>query len=134
MASAIASARRSIKEHLDRGFLKSQKLLILPKITDEDKELAATVQHLFHQNTPIDEFLEAMIIPVLVACDSAAVAQAKSASAAYLTAVKAEMVDISDRVRKGSPFSTLRIQPIYVPLNTKEDLRKAFGEALKGLQ
>jgi hypothetical protein len=132
--SAIGKARSSIKEHLDRGFLKSQKLLILPKIADEDKALAMIVQHLFHQNTPIDEFLEAMVIPVLVACDSAAVAQSNSVSADYLSAVKAEMIDISDRVRKGSPFSTLRIQPIYVPLNTKEDLRKAFGEALKGFQ
>jgi hypothetical protein len=43
--SAIARARISIKEHLDRGFLKFQKLLILPKIADEDKALAATVQH-----------------------------------------------------------------------------------------
>lgn len=37
--SAIAKARKSIKEHLDRGFLKSQKTLILPKISDEDKAL-----------------------------------------------------------------------------------------------
>ena len=133
-ASAIAKARASIKEHLDRGFIQSQKMLILPKIADEDKTLAATVQHLFHKNTPIDEFLDAMVIPVLVACDSIAVAMSESVTSEYLSTVKAEMVDISDRVRKGSPFATLRIQPIYVPLNTKEDLRKAFGEALRGLQ
>jgi hypothetical protein len=132
--SAIAKARKSIKEHLDRGFLNSQKMLILPKIADEDKALAAIVQHLFHMNTPIDEFLAAMVIPVLVACDSTAVSKAKYAGPSYLSGVKAEMIDISDRVCKGSPFSTLRIQPIYVPLNTKEDLRKAFGDALKGLQ
>jgi Cap4 SAVED domain len=132
--SAIANARKSIKDHLDRGFLKSQKILILPKIADEDKAVAATVQHLFHSNTPIDEFLHAMVIPVLIACDSAGVIAAKTVCPEYLSAIQAEMVDISDRVRKGSPFSTLRIQPIYVPLYSKEAFRKAFGAALKGLQ
>jgi hypothetical protein len=133
-ASAISEARKSIKGHLDRGFLKSQKMLILPKISDEDKTLAATVQHLFHSNTPIDEFLEAMVIPVLIACDSEGVVASTAVCSNYISTIQAEMVDISDRVRSGSPFSMLRIQPIYVPLRSKEEFRKAFGHALKGLQ
>jgi Cap4 SAVED domain len=133
-SDAIAKARKSIKEHLDRGFLKAQKTLILPKIADENAQLAAKVQGLFHNNTPLDEFLKAMIVPVLVACDSQAVNGATAVDATYRTAVQAEMLDISDRVRKGSPFNTIRIQPIYVPLKSKETLRKAFGQALKGLQ
>jgi hypothetical protein len=132
--SAISEARKSIKEHLDRGFLKAQKLLILPKIAEEDKALAATVQHLFHSNTPIDDFLAAMVIPVMIACDSHGVATTNTVCPEYLSAIQAEMVDISDRVRKGSPFSTLRLQPIYVPLHSKEVFRKAFGDALKGLK
>jgi hypothetical protein len=131
---AIAKARASIKEHLDRGFLESQKILILPKLADEDKALAAMVQHLFHKNTPVDQLLEAMVIPVLIACDSDGVAKSTSVTKEYISAVKGEMIDISNRIRKGAPFQALRIQPIYVPLNSKEDLRKAFGEALKGLQ
>ena len=74
------------------------------------------------------------VIPVLIACDSSAVAKARSVTDGYISAVRDEMIDISDRVRKGSPFSSLRIQPIYIPLQSKEDLRKAFGDALKGLQ
>lgn len=132
--NAIQKARKSIKDHLDRGFLKSQKTLILPKIADEDATLAKKVQHLFHKNTPLDDFLGAMVVPVLIACDSDAVANAKNADSAYRNAVEGEMVDISNRVRKGSPFDTIRIQPIYVPLRSKENLRKAFGEALKGMQ
>lgn len=131
---AIAKARASIKQHLDRGFLEAQKMLILPKLADEDKVLAQTVQHLFHKNTPVDELLEAMVIPVLIACDSSGVATSKSVTRQYIAAVKGEMVNISTRVRKDEPFASLRIQPIYVPLGSKEDLRKAFGEALKGLQ
>jgi hypothetical protein len=132
--SAIQKARKSIKDHLDRGFLRSQKTLILPKIADEDAALAKKVQHLFHKNTPLDEFLEAMVVPVLIACDSKAVASAKNLDTAYRNAVEIEMIDISTRVRKGSPFDTIRIQPIYVPLRSKEDLRKTFGEALMGMQ
>lgn len=131
---AIAKARASIKEHLDRGFLESQKMLILPKLADEDKALAATVQHLFHKNTPIDQLLEAMVIPVLIACDSPGVVKATSVTDDYIAAVKGEMVNISSRIRKGELFASLRIQPIYVPLHSKEDLRTAFGEALRGLQ
>lgn len=132
--TAIAKARSSIKAHLDRGFLKAQKLLILPKIADEDQELARTVQHLFHSNTPIDDFIDAMVIPVMIACDSSSVSAATSISDEYLSSVQVEMASISDRVRKGDPFSLLRIQPIYVPLLSKEELRKSFGDALKGLQ
>lgn len=132
--TAIAKARKSIKDHLDRGFIKAQKTLILPKITDENAAFAMKVQHLFHKNTPLDEFLDAMVVPVLIACDSEAVEQAKSLTSEYQKNVHAEMVDISNRVRRGSPFDTVRIQPIYVPLKSKEELRKAFGEALMGLQ
>lgn len=132
--SAIQKARKSIKDHLDRGFLRSQKTLILPKIADEDAALAAKVQHLFHKNTPLDEFLEAMVVPVLIACDSEAVANTKNLDTAYRGAVEIEMINISNRVRKGNPFDTIRIQPIYVPLGSKENLRKAFGEALMGMQ
>lgn len=131
---AIVKARKSIKEHLDRGFLKAQKTLILPKISDENAQFAEKVQHLFHNNTPLDEFLSAMVIPVLVACDSDAVKGASASDEAYRTAVHGEMLDVSGRVRKGSPFNTIRIQPIYVPLKSKETLRQAFGKALKGLQ
>lgn len=133
-AAAITKARASIKEHLDRGFIEAQKMLILPKLADENKALATKVQELFHKNTPIDQFLEAMVIPVLIACDSDGVAQATSVTAAYKKAIMGEMVDVSTKVKKGTPFASLRIQPIYVPLHSKEDLRKAFGEALKGLQ
>lgn len=131
---AISKARASIKDHLDRGFISAQKMLILPKISDENKSAAQTVQHLFHKNTPIDEFIKAMVIPVLIACDSPAVVASSSVDPAYLAALQAEMVDVSDRVRKGSPFSSIRLQPIYVPLRSKEEFRKAFGAALKGLQ
>jgi hypothetical protein len=131
---AITKARASIKEHLDRGFIESQKMLILPKLADESRALAATVQHLFHKNTPVDEFLEAMVIPVLIACDSDGVAKSTSVTTEYIDAVKGEMVGVSTKVKKGTPFASLRIQPVYVPLRSKEDLRKAFGEALKGLQ
>jgi hypothetical protein len=133
-ASAIAHARSSIKVHLDRGFLQSQKMLLLPKLADEDKALAAKVQHLFHKNTPVDQLLSAMVIPVLVACDSKGISISSSADSGYVSAIRAEMVDISKKVCQGKPFADLRIQPIYVPLKSKEDLRKAFGDALKGLQ
>ncbi len=114
--------------------MEAQKLLILPKLADEDKELAATVQHLFHKNTPIDQLLEAMVIPVLIASDSEGVVQATSVTSEYITAVQGEMIGISTRIRKGAPFASLRIQPIYIPLYSKEDLRTAFGAALRGLQ
>jgi hypothetical protein len=132
--NAISKARASIKEHLDRGFIESQKMLILPKLADENRALAAAVQNLFHKNTPVDQFLEAMVIPVLIACDSHGVAQSTAVTEAYKEAIKVEMAGVSSKVKKGTPFASLRIQPIYVPLRSKEDLRKAFGAALKGLQ
>ncbi len=131
---AISKTRRSIKEHLERGFIKAQKTLILPKIADENAKFAAKVQHLFHKNTPLDEFLDSMIVPTLIACNSNAVMKTKSTTKEYLAAVNSEMIDIADRVRKGSPFNTIRIQPIYVPLKNKEELRKEFGSILTGMQ
>lgn len=116
---AIAKARKSIKGHLDRGFLEAQKTLILPKIENEDANLAREVQHLLHRNTPIDDLVASMIVPVLIACDSVAVSEAKSLTAEYLQGAKQEMINVSNRLKKGSPFSTIKIQPIYVPLKSK---------------
>ncbi len=132
--AAISKARISIKEHLDRGFIAAQKTLIMPKIADESAAFASKVQHLFHQNTPLDDFLTAMVIPVLIACDSLAVEAGEASVIGYHSAVQAEMVDVANRVRKGSPFDSIKIQPIYVPLKSKEDLRKAFSKTLAGLQ
>jgi hypothetical protein len=133
---AITEARKSIKAHLDRGFIKSQKTILFPKITDEssNSDFTAQISQLFHKNTPIDKFLHSMVVPVLIACDSSAVNSATETCSQYLSSVYKEMVYISDHVRKGSPFSEIRIQPIYVPLKSKEKFRKSFGTAITRMQ
>lgn len=132
--SAIAKARRSIKDHLDRGFLASQKVLIAPKVNSESELLYERVKRLLHRNTPVDELLRSMVIPVLIATESPAVAGYTHECDAYREAVFEEMSKLSVRLKQGTPFGSIRIQPIYVPLLSKELFRKAFGSVVKGLQ
>jgi HamA len=134
VTQAIADARKSIRLHIERNFLKAQKTLILPKITDENAALAEKLKNLFHTNTPLDDFISALVVPVLIACDSDTVNSHSNVTDSYRQGVHVEMSDIAKRIKSGTPFSSLRIQPIYVPLASKEDLRKAFGTAVKGLQ
>lgn len=132
--SAISKARQSIKSHLDRGFLAAQKVLIAPKISSESDELYRKVEHLLHRNTPVDRLLDALVVPVLIATDSEAVAKHDRHCDGYMLAVHDEMSSVSARLKRGEPFGSIRIQPIYVPLLSKELFRRAFGAVVKGLQ
>jgi Cap4 SAVED domain len=63
---AIGDAIRSIRKHLDAGFLTSEKILLGGKIST-DTPGYAILKSLFDRDTPLDELFQRLIIPILIA-------------------------------------------------------------------
>jgi hypothetical protein len=130
---AIAEALKSVKEHLDQGFLKEQKLLIgpqIPKNTPRYEEL----MELFEPQTSLDKFVSAGVFVIGVISNSKACAAAKKIDDEYKAALKPELDALKESIAKSGLTKDIRIVLVYVPLADKDGFVTAFDTKLKGLQ
>lgn len=130
---AIAEALRSVTQHLDQGFLKEQKLLLgpqIPKTTPFYDELI----ELFEPQTSLDKFLAAGVFVIGILSTSKACGAAKQINDAYKTAVRQELNQLQERLKKSGLTKKIRLVLLYVPLGNKDGLVDAFDAKLKGLQ
>jgi hypothetical protein len=130
---AVAAAISSIQEHIDRGFLTNQKLILGPQIPKETPHYEQIIQ-LFKPGASLDKLISAAVFPVGIFCTSGAAQTAKECSDEYRAAALKELEDISNRLRRSGLCTKLKLLMIYVPLATKEKLVKEFDRRLKGLQ
>jgi hypothetical protein len=131
--SAIADAIKSVRTHIDAGFLSNEKLILGPQIPKDTPRYDEVVK-LFHKSTSLDAFIQSSVFVVGILCDSdSAIAAAKN-DATYLAAAEAEMEKLAESLNKSGLPAQLRMVLIYIPLATKESLVAAFDQRLKGLQ
>lgn len=131
--SAIAAAVASIKEHIEKGFLVNQKLLLgpqIPKSTPHYEE----VRKLFAIQTSLDDFVGAAVFVVAILTDSAATAAAKGRDDAYIAAASQELGDLAAALKASGLCEKLKLVLLYVPLGDKDLLVKTFDARLKALQ
>jgi hypothetical protein len=132
-ASAIAEAIKSVTDHLESGFLKSQKLILgpqIPKATPSYNE----VMELFEPQTTLDKFLSSAVFVIGILADSKGAQGATTINDAYIETLKAELAPLHVKLSAAAFPARIRIVLVYVPLATKADLVKAFDSKLKGLQ
>jgi hypothetical protein len=132
-AAAITDAIGSVSQHIEKGFLESQKLFLgpqIPKTTPRYEELV----ELFQPQTSLDKFLSAAIFVVGILSDSKAAKMAKCIDDGYVAALKGELVGISKKMLASDLPKKIRIALLYVPLGSKAELVAAFDTKLKGLQ
>lgn len=132
-ASAITDAIGSVSQHIEKGFLESQKLFLgpqIPKATPHYEELL----ELFQPQTSLDKFLASAVFVVGILSDSKAAKLAKKIDDGYLVALKRELAGISKKMEASGLAEKIRIALLYVPLATKAELVTAFDSKLKGLQ
>jgi hypothetical protein len=130
---AITEALKSVKDHLDQGFLKEQKLLIgpqIPKSTPHYEEL----MELFEPQTSLDKFISAGVFVIGILSNSPACGAAKTINDAYKVALNNEFAVLKDSLTKSGLTKTIRVVLLYIPLADKDGFVAAFDTKLKGLQ
>lgn len=130
---AIAAALKSLKGHLDAGFLEESKILIAPKI-EPSAPGYETLQWLFDSGSKLDDIIERIVIPVLVASESDAAKNYSSDPESYPDIVIEEFDYIHARFVKAQAALNVRIVVIYVPLASKALLENRFIQKLAGLK
>lgn len=132
-ADAIKSAITSITEHLEAGFLESQKLLLGPQIPKGIPNYQE-IRELFASQTSIDKLINSAVFVVGIFCENKSAKEAAKKTTEYVSAATEELIGLQDRLLKSDLHERLRMLLIYVPLATKKGLADAFDEKLKGLQ
>lgn len=132
-SQAISSAIKSIRDHIDLGFLTNQKLLLGPQIPKDTPHYEKIIE-VFKMQSSIDKFLERSVFVIGILCNSDAVANAKTATVAYATDVKLELDALVKSINASGLKSSIKLFLLYVPLGSKQRLVTEFDRCLKGLQ
>jgi hypothetical protein len=132
-ASAIADAIKSIKLHIDGGFLSNQKLLLGPQIPKSTPRYSEIMQ-IFSRQESLDTLIKNAVFAVGVLCDSKAVAGACQHDQAYIDMASKELEALEEKLAESGLPSKLKIVLAYIPLKSKEKFVEDFDRRLKGLQ
>lgn len=131
--SAIAEAVKSIRAHIEQGFLTNEKLLLgpqIPQTTPRRDELVT----LFKPQTSLDDFIGATVIPVAILANSEAIKASTKVTAEYVSAASEELSFLANALLASELPRRIRLVLIYVPLGDKSAFVDAFDSRLKGLQ
>ncbi|WP_227243088.1 HamA C-terminal domain-containing protein [Paraburkholderia caribensis] len=130
--SAISAAIKSVKEHIDAGFLKREKFILGPQVS-QSLPHADKIRKLLASQTSIDALFQNAVFPVCIACDSDAVKMHKDHTAEYIECVYGELTELREKLEQSGLPNKIKMHLIYVPLESKERIAKAFDRRLKGL-
>ncbi|MBX5230299.1 DUF1837 domain-containing protein [Rhizobium sp. NLR9b] len=129
---AIASALESVTKHIDRGFLKNEKLILGPQVSTDIPHFEK-IRDILSEEVSLDVLFQKAIFPILIASDSASTNSNKQLGEKYAADVAVELASLSQAIANSGLKSTIKILLIYIPLGSKDQLAKAFDIRLKGL-
>ena len=130
---AVREAISSVGQHIGQGFLDCEKLLLGPQIS-KSVPMRNEIVDLFLPQTGIGVMLSSSVFVIGIACDSAAIGCATSTTNEYVRAVSDELSALAEKVRKSNLVSRIKLEFVYVPIRSKDELSQAFDRRLKGLQ
>lgn len=128
---AVSDAIDSVRKHLDAGFLTSEKVLLGGKIS-ADTPGYSRLKWLFDRDTPLDQIFQRLVIPILIAYNSAS-ASSYEDDHSYDTALLSEVTKFQKTLSEKLP-SNVSIFCFYLPMHTKQSLINSFDERLKGFR
>lgn len=129
---AIASAIKSVAEHIDAGFLNREKFILGPQVS-KTLPHADKIRRILSSQTSLNSLFENAVFPVCIACDSAAVNTHKNHTAEYIDSVYSELTELQTKMQKSGLPNRIKVHLIYVPVESKDRIAKAFDRRLKGL-
>lgn len=127
--SGVSAALSSLKTHLDAGFLEETKILVGPKIEPSSPGYEK-LQWLFDDGNTLDEIVERIVVPVLIASESEAAKEYNGCEETYKGLVIEEYDYITQRISKSPLSDKVRIVALYVPLASKESLEAEFSKKI----
>lgn len=123
---AVRTAIKSVKEHLDRGFLRSEKIMIGGKISPQTPGYER-LQWMFDVDTSLDAIFDRIVVPILITYDSESCANYQDEKS-YDAELDPELVELDDAFRDhGIPVSIVKIM---VPMNSKNLLQREFDRRM----
>ncbi|MBD8878803.1 DUF1837 domain-containing protein [Labrenzia polysiphoniae] len=131
--AAVKDAIASIESHVNAGFLKNEKLLLGPQISD-DIPHSDRIKALLASETSLDALIENAVFPVIIAANSDAAVNNSRPCDAYAESITDEMNALWGRLASSGLTKKIKLRLIYVPLADKDKLNAAFDTRLKGLQ
>jgi hypothetical protein len=130
-ANAVSDAITSIRKHLDAGILTSEKILIGSKVS-KDTPGYSKLEFLFDRDTPLDQIFQRLIVPVLIAYDSASTAS-YSDDSSYNEALLTEIAQFQTALSTKLP-TNISLYCFYFPMHTKQTLVQQFDKRLGGVR
>lgn len=130
---AVADAIKSIRQHIEAGFLSNQKMLLgpqIPKSTPRYNE----IMNLFKKQESLDTLLAQAVFVVGIICESGAISTAKAHDAPYVAAATAELQVMEAKLKASGLHANLKLGLFYIPVPNKKLFVDAFDKRLKGLQ
>jgi hypothetical protein len=131
--AAIANAITSISDHITKGFLTNEKLLLGPQVSNDIPQ-SHKIKEILSSDKSLDELIKCAVFPVLIAANSDATPKYTQPCPEYTADVSTEMTELWQKLVTSGLTQKIKILLIYVPLGDKEKLATAFDARLKGLQ
>jgi Cap4 SAVED domain len=128
---AVFDAIASVQKHLDAGFLTSEKILLGGKLSTGTPGYDK-LKWLFDRDTPLDQIFQRLIIPILIAYDSASASNYKDEQS-YNAALSLEVRKLQASLSNKFP-ANISMFCFYLPMHTKQSLIESFDERLKGFR
>ncbi|RIJ28649.1 HamA C-terminal domain-containing protein [Henriciella algicola] len=129
VSDGVSAALTSLKAHLDAGFLEETKILVGPKIEPSSPGYEK-LQWLFNDGNKLDEIVSRIVVPVLIASESAAAQSYSGCENTYQGLVIKEYDYVVRRLAQSPIANTVRVVAFYVPLASKSELEAEFKRKL----
>jgi len=130
-SDGVTAAIKTLKDHLDEGFLEESKALIGPKIPTNDR-LYDKLSWLFDANVSLDELVDRLVVPVFVGSNCEVSGAIGDLPDNYEADCQARLATMQRRLDK-KYGKDLVIVSIYFPLNDKDGLTDEFESRLGAL-
>lgn len=127
------AAVKSLTDHLDQGFLQSEKLILGPQVSKNIPEYQR-IRDLLSVQTSLDELFKTAVFPIGIASESAATSSTTSICEEYASALHVEVAEMSKVIAASELPQKVRLVLIHLPLGSKQKLADAFDARLKGLK
>lgn len=128
--SAVKDAVKSIKAHVDAGFLKNEKLFVFSKVPKSTPGYEK-IEWLMHVGTSTDEIVSRMVVPVLIAYESTAISDDDNDLEKYAAALKPEVEELNLLLESESSFAGITMHCFYVPMGQKSHVIAKFDQVLE---
>jgi hypothetical protein len=133
ISAAIRDVVKELHEHTDWDYLKSE-FVAIQHLIDDAWPHAKALRSLLHENTPMEDIIDTICIPVLLTYNSSTITKHTRHTADYIKEITAEFEKYHGQFCTKRLPDTIKIHVFLVPFDTKAKLIIALDRQLKAWQ